>query len=476
MPGSDLLGKVVQVPMELPLPDRASLQQMFVDLLSPVLTAERDAHLLDEEYWGEVCVNGLDHFLATPRDAIRLANAVTATLPAVHGEVNPVDFVALETLRLFSPIAYESIRQRRDAFLLPPEARRAETGMLKITQEFHERWRERIDPRRPRGGRLPGHAAVPARDRRAGDAPDRRGRRGAVARQPAGVHGRAVPGLLPALDPGRRDLQRRPAVAARAPGRPGAVRRHPAGAGPRLAARRAGPAARLPGAAGDPHRRQRQRRGGRVGAARDLPGGRRPAAPRGPGGERAARSTPRPRSAGSSGGSSCRSSRASGSICWRCTFAAGASLATIVDTVVMLGQEHGKYGGEWREGSPTVVTLSQLAQLENLGLAFVRDAAAEDRLLRVPRDARRAAVLVDLEPRRVPDMGRPDDRDRRRAARVPRAVHARGRVSQRQRARPAGRQPARPAPAAPVPGAGLDRRPGRRSCPSAPTSTTSSRR
>ena len=67
------------------------------------------------------------------------------------------------------------------------------------------------------------------------------------------------------------------------------------------------------------------------------------------------------------------------------TFAAGASLATIVDTVVMLGQEHGKYGGEWREGSPTVVTLSQLAQLENLGLAFVRDAAAEDRLVRVPR-------------------------------------------------------------------------------------------
>ena len=33
---------------------------------------------------------------------------MTATLPAVHGEVNPVDFVALETLRLFAPTAYEA--------------------------------------------------------------------------------------------------------------------------------------------------------------------------------------------------------------------------------------------------------------------------------------------------------------------------------------------------------------------------------
>jgi predicted KAP-like P-loop ATPase len=62
----------------------------------------------------------------------------------------------------------------------------------------------------------------------------------------------------------------------------------------------------------------------------------------------------------------------------------GGSIATIADTVVMLGQQHGKYGGEWTEGAETLVTLSQLAQIENLALTAVRDAAELGTLLAAP--------------------------------------------------------------------------------------------
>src|SRR5436305_2247538 len=62
----------------------------------------------------------------------------------------------------------------------------------------------------------------------------------------------------------------------------------------------------------------------------------------------------------------------------------GGSIATIVDTVIMLGQQHGKYGGEWTEGAETVLTLSQLAQIENMALNAIRDAADLDALLAAP--------------------------------------------------------------------------------------------
>ena len=102
---------------------------------------------------------------------------------------------------------------------------------------------------------------------------------------------------------------------------------------------------------------------------------------------------------------------------------------------MMLGEQHGKYGGEWREGAETLITLSELARLENLALAAIREEASAGSLVEVAADAGRTHLLGDLEPRRVPDMGQPRDHRRRRPAGVPRAVHERCRRSQRQRAR-----------------------------------------
>lgn len=39
------------------------------------------------------------------------------SFPVVEGEVNPVDFIALESLRVFCPLAYEIILKNRDAFI-----------------------------------------------------------------------------------------------------------------------------------------------------------------------------------------------------------------------------------------------------------------------------------------------------------------------------------------------------------------------
>src|SRR5262249_43231012 len=107
--------KAVQLEIDLPLPDRSSVQQMFIDRMEPLLGGAREGGLVHPEYWIDICANGIDPFLRTPRDVVRLVNAVTATYSAVRGEVNPIDFTALETLRLFSPISYDAVRRRPDA-------------------------------------------------------------------------------------------------------------------------------------------------------------------------------------------------------------------------------------------------------------------------------------------------------------------------------------------------------------------------
>jgi predicted KAP-like P-loop ATPase len=52
--------------------------------------------------------------IRTPRDLIRLMNALAVTWPAVGNEVDRADFVAVETLRLFRPGVYRALRGNKD--------------------------------------------------------------------------------------------------------------------------------------------------------------------------------------------------------------------------------------------------------------------------------------------------------------------------------------------------------------------------
>jgi predicted KAP-like P-loop ATPase len=383
-PVADLLPRVVQVPIDLPLPDRALLQQMFVDRLAPVLDRQRESSLLDEEYWEQVCVNGIDHFLATPRDALKLVNTVTATLPAVSGEVNPVDFIGLETLRLFAPVAYEAIRQRRDAFLLPPHARRAETGALALTTEYHDRWREKVAPDDKVAVeflvmRLFPRIADVLALRQIGADPEEswRGNLRVCAEElypvyfqlaiPLGAISNAdLQSRLEHLDDPNQfaaillELARdsRPDAGARLRAFLERLESH---VGENATGEEVASALRALFQAADDLLRREDQRGveGQIDIQTQLRRIIRRFVSQIEPGERVE--------------------------LLESTIAAEGSLACAVDTVVMLGQEHGKYGGEWREGAATVVSLSQLAQLENIALTFVRDAAAEEKLLRTPR-------------------------------------------------------------------------------------------
>jgi len=113
--GEDYLKKIVQVPFDLPIPDKVALRKLFSEQLN-IIFADIDENKFEKTYWSNVFWDGIDYFLNTMRDVKLLINALKVTYPAVKGEVNPTDFVAIEAIRIFSCNIYNIIRSNPEKF------------------------------------------------------------------------------------------------------------------------------------------------------------------------------------------------------------------------------------------------------------------------------------------------------------------------------------------------------------------------
>lgn len=143
-PGDEYLEKIVQVPFHLPAPDIQGLRMTLFEKLDQILGPEPEH--FDQGRWVKVFQDGVAHFVQSPRDVVRLVNALTVTYPAVKDEVNPVDFIAVETLRVFAPVAYEVIRGNSQRFAGASDTRfsfpRDDT---EGDRGFHEGWLTQIN-------------------------------------------------------------------------------------------------------------------------------------------------------------------------------------------------------------------------------------------------------------------------------------------------------------------------------------------
>lgn len=141
--GSAYLEKIVQASFALPSVDSARLQRkLFAEL--DLLLNSLPAATFDSTYWGNVYFDGLNHFIRKPRDIVRLINALAVTYPPVAGEVNPVDYIALEFIRVFQPVAYGTIRDNKEMFA----GVLGHAGPTRDTvKEFHQEWLGALDAR-----------------------------------------------------------------------------------------------------------------------------------------------------------------------------------------------------------------------------------------------------------------------------------------------------------------------------------------
>ncbi len=120
--GEEYLDKIIQLPQHLPIPEKGSLDQFFIDRLLQI-TGDRELEI-NENHWQNVYRDGILPTLNTPRDAIRLSNSVRSSFRKLENEVNFIDLVAVETLRIFYTNAYEYIREHPEEFTNKGRTRR----------------------------------------------------------------------------------------------------------------------------------------------------------------------------------------------------------------------------------------------------------------------------------------------------------------------------------------------------------------
>ncbi|MDP3699313.1 MAG: P-loop NTPase fold protein [Hylemonella sp.] len=140
LPGERYLEKIIQVPFELPRPDRTALRAALFKRLDAVMAPTPEGRF-DSMHWNNIFHSGLDPLITVPRDVVRLTNALSVTYPAVVGEINPVDFIAVEALRVFLPSVYDAIRSSPEEFTGYARIGGFDAGEVKQrAQVFHEGW------------------------------------------------------------------------------------------------------------------------------------------------------------------------------------------------------------------------------------------------------------------------------------------------------------------------------------------------
>ena len=123
--GPKFAEKIVQQEIELPRPSKEAVLSILDAELEFLPAA--DPHAIG----GIIFVrDGIRRWVRHPRDALRLANAVKFAWPAIAGEIDAQDFLAMEGLRLFDAAAFDWVRWNRD--FLFSEGRFSSVGPTKI--------------------------------------------------------------------------------------------------------------------------------------------------------------------------------------------------------------------------------------------------------------------------------------------------------------------------------------------------------
>lgn len=115
LPGEEYLEKIIQAQFDIPYPEKELLSSLLSNKLE-LLFSNYDKGFMEDQYWRDIFSNGISQLTDTPRDINRFVNSLDVTYPSVFGEVNPIDFIALEAMRIFQSETYDLIRKYPSAF------------------------------------------------------------------------------------------------------------------------------------------------------------------------------------------------------------------------------------------------------------------------------------------------------------------------------------------------------------------------
>ncbi len=130
--GKEYLKKIVQVDFNLPYTRNDKIQQILFKELDKVIAKLPDSinkyFVGDNSYWINTYHSGYKNFFKNIRDVKRYINSLLFNVNFLYREnifeVNPIDFIALEVIRVFSPEYYDFMKIRNDLFTDPSDSKK----------------------------------------------------------------------------------------------------------------------------------------------------------------------------------------------------------------------------------------------------------------------------------------------------------------------------------------------------------------
>lgn len=121
--GKDYLEKIVQVNFDIPYALPQKISQFLFKELDKVLVQlpESREKLFDKTYWTNIYHSGYKNFFSNIRDVKRYINSLSFNISLIFKEksmeVNPIDFFAIEAIRVFVPEFYSFMKTNKKLFI-----------------------------------------------------------------------------------------------------------------------------------------------------------------------------------------------------------------------------------------------------------------------------------------------------------------------------------------------------------------------
>lgn len=119
--GRDYLEKIIQVPFDIPRIETTRIHNLLFNKIDKLLEQDRSAaKMFDSNRWGNIFYGSMNIYFDDLRSVYRYTSTLSFHLTLLKGvsafEVNPVDLIAIECLRVFEPDVYKDIARAKKIF------------------------------------------------------------------------------------------------------------------------------------------------------------------------------------------------------------------------------------------------------------------------------------------------------------------------------------------------------------------------
>lgn len=119
--GRDYLEKIIQVPFDIPRIENTRIHSLLFNKIDKLLEQDKSAaKMFDSSRWGSIFYSSMNVYFDDLRSVYRYTSTLSFHLTLLKGvsafEVNPVDLIAIECLRVFEPDVYKEIARAKKIF------------------------------------------------------------------------------------------------------------------------------------------------------------------------------------------------------------------------------------------------------------------------------------------------------------------------------------------------------------------------